>query len=235
MRIALISDIHGQRVALDAVLADIAEAGADRIVCLGDAAALGPEPKACVARLRDLGCACVMGNADAALFEPPDPPGDERMAKIADLFDWCRDQLDDDDIALLKSFRPSLTAGWILCCHGSPRSFDDVIEADTDDTALAAFLDGVEQPWGAGGHTHRKLLRRLGTRTFVRPGSAGMPFTVDPATGARTCRWHGEYALATEDGVEFRRVAIDRDAALAAVRAADMPHRDWWLGWWERA
>ena len=62
--IALISDIHGNAVALDAVLADIAAQGADHIVCLGDAVACGPEPEAVIERLREVGCACVVGNTD---------------------------------------------------------------------------------------------------------------------------------------------------------------------------
>ena len=64
MRIALISDIHGNLVSLKVVLADIDRAGVDQIVCLGDVAALGPQPREVVEQLRALGCPCIMGNHD---------------------------------------------------------------------------------------------------------------------------------------------------------------------------
>ncbi|MCB0291188.1 MAG: metallophosphoesterase, partial [Calditrichaeota bacterium] len=68
MKIALISDIHGNLTALEAVLADIRRRGADRIICLGDLATLGPQPREVIARLRELDCPGIMGNHDAALL-----------------------------------------------------------------------------------------------------------------------------------------------------------------------
>ena len=83
MRIALISDIHGNRIALEAVLADIRREGIDSIVCLGDVAAHGPEPKETVDLLRTLDCPVVMGNADAGVFDTPEgPPGDEEWVRL---------------------------------------------------------------------------------------------------------------------------------------------------------
>jgi predicted phosphodiesterase len=61
MRVALISDIHGNLVSLEAVLADIDREGVDQIVCLGDVAGLGPQPREILARLQALGCICIMG------------------------------------------------------------------------------------------------------------------------------------------------------------------------------
>ena len=70
MRVALISDIHANEVALCAVLDDIAKLGVDQIVCLGDVATLGPRPSAVISMLRELNCHCILGNHDAFLIEP---------------------------------------------------------------------------------------------------------------------------------------------------------------------
>ena len=72
MRIALISDLHANEVALGAVLADIKRVGVDRIICLGDVATLGPHPESVLQTLRDLGCPCIQGNHDAFLLEEPE-------------------------------------------------------------------------------------------------------------------------------------------------------------------
>jgi predicted phosphodiesterase len=71
MRIALISDIHGNEVALEAVLKDIKKAGVDQIACLGDVVALGPLPVAVLQMIQDLDCPCVLGNHDAFMIDPP--------------------------------------------------------------------------------------------------------------------------------------------------------------------
>src|SRR3954451_10625351 len=70
MRVALVSDLHGNELALDAVLADARGAGYDQLVCLGDVATLGPRPDAVLWRLRDLGCPCVLGNHDEFMLDP---------------------------------------------------------------------------------------------------------------------------------------------------------------------
>lgn len=71
MKVALISDIHGNAVALEAALAAIEEEGVDRVVCLGDVAATGAQPRQVIRRLRELGCPVVMGNTDAQFLSPP--------------------------------------------------------------------------------------------------------------------------------------------------------------------
>ncbi len=70
MRIALISDIHANEVALGAVLDDIERTGVDRVVCLGDVATLGPRPESVLDRIRQMDCPCIMGNHDAFLLDP---------------------------------------------------------------------------------------------------------------------------------------------------------------------
>jgi predicted phosphodiesterase len=70
MRVALVSDIHGNEVALKAVVDEVERVGVDQIVCLGDVATLGPLPGGVIRMLRDLACPCIMGNHDAFLIDP---------------------------------------------------------------------------------------------------------------------------------------------------------------------
>lgn len=237
MRIALIADIHGNRIALERVLADVRGVGADRIACLGDLVAHGPEPREALDLVRSLDGPVVVGNTDAGVCDIPEgPPGDKDWARIGHLYKWCAAQLDGEHLDYLRSLPRSVQLGGLFCCHGSPRSFDEKVLATTPDEELGRMLDGVSARLVAGGHTHLALLRRFGTQTFVNPGSVGIPMSIDPRTGNQRLSRHAEYAIVTEErsgfGVEFRRVEFDPAAVREAGRRADLPHLDWWLGWW---
>src|SRR5689334_720874 len=105
MRVALISDLHGNAVALDAVLADIRAVGTDRIVCLGDTATLGPRPREVLDRLRQLGCACILGNHDAFMLDAQLIHSYSEAPIVVDSVDWCRAQLREEDFDFLRGFR----------------------------------------------------------------------------------------------------------------------------------
>ena len=104
MRVALISDIHGNHVALDAVLADIDGAGVDQVICLGDVATLGPQPKEVVQKVRDLGCPCILGNHDAFLLDTALVHGYTGESDIVRAVDWARSQLTEEDLDFVKTF-----------------------------------------------------------------------------------------------------------------------------------
>ena len=93
MRVALLSDIHGNDVALRTVLADIHRQGVDQIVCLGDVATLGPTPQRTVELLVELNCPCIMGNHDAFLLDPGLVKAYTQATPVIDAIDWCREQL----------------------------------------------------------------------------------------------------------------------------------------------
>jgi hypothetical protein len=182
-----------------------------------------------------------MGNTDAALLEPPAATQEsERRRRFADLFAWAAAQLTESDREFVRGFRMTVDVpeipGGLLCCHGSPRSFEELIMATTPDAELAEMLRGVRARLVAGGHTHRALLRRHAAGTFVNPGSVGMPTKIDPERGAPSMYAHAEYALITargaESAVEFRRVPFDPEPVRGAGRAAGLPHLEWWLDWW---
>src|SRR4051812_35248976 len=159
MRVALISDLHGNEVALEAVLAEIARSGVDRLVCLGDVATLGPRPGAVLARLRDLGCTCILGNHDDFLLDPQLIHTYTEAPIIVEAVDWCRAQLSPDELAFVRTFQPGLEVplggdAVLTLFHGSPRSHMEDLLATTPPDELDRFLDGKSTTVMAGGHTH---------------------------------------------------------------------------------
>jgi putative phosphoesterase len=242
-KIALVADIHGNLTALEAVVEGLANERLDQIICLGDVASTGPQPHEVLVRLRALGWPVVMGNADAELLAPGDalPSATEDDRKIADISRWCAAQLADDDRAFLASFQPvievSLGGGKrLLCCHGSPRNYDEVILASTPDEELEGLLNGVEADVFAGGHTHRRMLRSLPGREFVNPGSVGLAYEFLPDGGVRIPPWAELAVLTCSDGgalsVDFRRLPYDREATVRAMHERAMPHAAWWAADW---
>ncbi|MHB8644249.1 MAG: metallophosphoesterase family protein [Thermomicrobiales bacterium] len=241
MRIGLIADIHGNLIALDTVLAALARERVDELICLGDVAALGPQPGEVIARLRALGCPVVMGNTDAWLLDPPSPEGaaaDNRSNRILNA--WCAAQLTDADRAYVRAFPPTLerpirNGKHLLCFHGSPQSFDDVIVATTPDDDLRWMLDGSDATIMAGGHTHIAMLRRVGDGTLINPGSVGLPGTGAILPYNRDVHW-AEYAVLDVDSdrhaITLHRISLDVATMLNVARARGMPEYDYWAAKW---
>ena len=243
MRLGLIADIHGNLVALDAVLAALGAARVDEVVCLGDVAALGPQPREVIARLRAIGCPGVLGNTDAWLLpDPPFPATPPTSTAVRELTRWCADQLTETDQGYLGELPIGMTISHpgpsIQGFHATPRSLDDVIAATTPDTDLAAMLGASPARLVAGGHTHIQLLRRWGDTLLLNPGSVGLPGVGpgDPRLPVnRDVHW-AEYAIVdvSEHGtsIDLRRLPLDLDRVLTAAATSGMPHRDWWTGLW---
>ncbi|HEU5440176.1 MAG TPA: metallophosphoesterase family protein [Ktedonobacterales bacterium] len=245
MRTAIIADMHGNLVALDAVLAEIRAEGVEQVVCLGDVAATGPQPAQVLARLRELGCPQVMGNADAFLLEPTvTADAQDQQRKIEEIDVWCAGQLSEEDRAFLAGFKPTVSVPLgegttLLAYHGSPRSYVEVITAETPDATLAEMFAGHQAQVFAGGHTHVQMLRRHRDTLVVNPGSVGLPMdAVPPAEGIMNAVW-AEYAVVTVEGgrleVSLRRTPFDGGALLRAADESGMPHATWWKADWRRA
>jgi putative phosphoesterase len=243
-KIAILADIHGNLPALEAVLAKIDAEGIERIVCLGDVATLGPQPREVIARVRALGCPVVMGNTDAillALQRDGSTMGNDWSNEAFD--QWCANQLTDDDLAYLRAFQPTISLTLdgdvtLLCYHGSPRSYDDRITAETPDAALHEMLGAIPAHIYIGGHTHQQMLRRHRDALVLNPGTVGfVKDAIMPATPIRNPSW-AEYAvIACDDGqlnVSLRRVPFDLDALFAAFDASGIPRAHWRKGDWRQ-
>jgi putative phosphoesterase len=240
MRVGLISDIHGNRLALDAVLSELEQEGIDQLVCLGDVA-VGPQPAEALARIRELGCPVVMGNWDAAFLGDMPVPRDEVGRKLVEIGEWWSNFLSPADREFMQSFVPTLDLELdgtrAVCFHGSPHSYDDWIFATTPDAELKAMLDGFEQPVLIGGHTHLQMIRRFEEAVIVNPGSVGLPFREWWPRPVLISPWAEYGVLSWEHGrlsLDLRRTSFDVDAFLELSLESGMPHAQWWADCWAR-
>jgi predicted phosphodiesterase len=187
---ALISDIHGDAKAFDAVLADLARLGIDDAVVLGDVAQGGDDPAAVLDRLAELRWPVILGNADHFLLEIPRESNEEISDAQLERRTWSLAQLDARHLEQIQGFHPTYARDGLLAFHGSPRHFEDVLLPETKDVS----------PWQvegytllAGGHTHQQWTRRIGAATYVNPGAV----MSSPS----------EYAVVSGRSVEFHRCA----------------------------
>jgi putative phosphoesterase len=241
MRIALISDIHGNFVALQTVLAHIAREHVDQFVCLGDVAANGPQPVPVIRRVRELGCPVVRGNTDEWFLVPQTyDPNSEKERRLMAMLEWEMQQFSPADIEFMRQFQPrveiQLESGkTLLCFHGSPQSNTDVILAATPDDELQSRLGDFHAAVMAGGHTHQQMLRRFCDALVINPGSVGMPMARDARGHLHRPPW-SEYAIVDSRGenlaIEFRRVPLDVNTVVRAARESGMPGSESWAGEW---
>ena len=219
MRIALISDLHGNLVSLEAVLNDIDRTGVDETICLGDIATLGPRPREVIAELATRGVRCILGNHDAFMLDEELIKSYTEVPIVVDAVDWCRDKLAKEDIAYLAGAQLTMpielgknTSAFLF--HGSPRSHMEDLLATTPPDKLDEALCGRAATVLAGGHTHLQMMRQHRGMLLVNPGSVGMPFREYVAGNAPCILPHAEYGVIEADDdsvrVSLRRVAVDK-------------------------
>lgn len=234
MKIAVISDMHGNCIALDAVLGDLEKV--DQIVCLGDAIQGGSQPREVVARLRELNCPVVMGNADDWLITGADSGAEkipsERMRKMEAVREWSLSQLSNEDRAFIAAFQPAVTISLtngrsLLGFHGSPASYDDVFLPSTPEDEFQKFLGSYPSHILTGGHTHLQYIRRLGNSFYFNPGSVGFAYShAQSEENFKADDW-AEYAVLTVEGertaLEFRKVPFDVQAVIKSYWESGRP------------
>jgi len=239
MRIAFISDIHGNFTALQAVLADIKLQNVDQIICLGDTVTLGPQPKEVLNTLRELNCVLIKGNHDAAVLDPEEAEKYEITEHlIPDLY-WCRERLTLDDLNFIEAFKSTheinLSNGiTILCFHGSPLSPTHLIQSTTTAELLDQYLVGQKATVFIGGHSHIQMYRRYGDKLILNSGSVGnsFMFAYSPGNVPSLLPW-AEYTIISQKenylDVDLRRVYFDTAELIKLVRQSGLPGTDWWL------
>lgn len=232
MRVAVVTDIHANVQAFEAVL-DAAEAErADELWCLGDLVGYGADPDACVALARERAAICLVGNHDLAVRG--DIPLDEFSPGAALAARWTRDAVSPATLAYLGDLEPSRIEGQIGLYHASPR--DPVWEYVLSPLQAELCLDAQERRICLIGHSHVALsfsrregepaggqTRAAGVRLDLRdgewllnPGSVGQPRDGDPRAA-----W---LLLDTEaPACEYRRTDYDVAGAASAIRAAGLP------------
>lgn len=242
MRVALLSDMHGNAVGLDAVLAELAHEPVDEIVSLGDVAQGGAQPAEVVDRLRGLGCRSVFGNSDEFLLtldvdvtgEELDKEARERVLRRGE---WSRERLGPERLELLRGFEPvvplDVDGERLVCCHATPKSNTEVVLPETSRDRVATLLGDASAV--VGGHVHLQWLRRLGARFWACAGSVGLAYEhVEPLQEQPFEPW-AEYAVVTGAPlrIEFRRVPFDAGAVVEAIRECGMPDADRFAAQWK--
>lgn len=227
-RIALISDIHGNLTALDAVLADISARGIDRIINLGDTAGKGPRGEEAVARCREVCEINVRGNWDDFLPTIPDDGPPEMI--------WWRDQLSSGSRAWLSELPLSvdleLSGRRIRLFHASAESPHVRVHFHHTPEQFSAMFENTEMT-GDGpvpdvvgyADIHDAYIESVDGRTLFNVGSVGNP--LDEPTPSYVILEGGSSA-AVPFGVQFVRVPYDVEAEIAVAEAVAMPMRDVW-------
>jgi predicted phosphodiesterase len=230
LRVALISDAHGNAVGLRAALDDIAGRGVDAIVSLGDVAQGGPQPVECLELVRAADARTVMGNSDAFLLDPhasTEEPTERHLVQR----EWTLSQLTQPHLDYIRSFEPTVELDLdglrLLCFHGTPRDYDEVVlPEDPPDAFRGADIL-------AGGHVHVPQLRRVGAAWYVNPGSVGLGYDhLQTEDDFRFDPW-ASYAIVAGRRVEFHRVPFDADDVEAVTRASGMPRAEEGLWRWQ--
>lgn len=216
MRLALISDIHGNEQAFRAVLEDISKAAATHSAVLGDLSYRGPKPKECLQLVRDMNTKVIKGNADEWLVrgvrqgEVPD----KALALMQSEQAWSQTQLSQDDLDYLKSLPytleiPVSNQSQLYACHATPDSLFDIIPNEAKNEELDIFTKSNQRAdFYVYGHIHLPYLRSFSGKKIINTGSVGLPFDGDP---------RASYVIIerseTDFHVQFRRVTYDIEKA----------------------
>jgi len=242
-RTAIVSDIHGNGVALRAVAAELDLEGLDRVVCLGDVCQGGPEPDSCVDLVAERGWPTVLGNADNFVLDQASAEGSPEAVTERQLAvrDWTFEHLGPERRELVARYAPTveheLGAGLtLLGCHATPGSYEDVVLPGAPEDEYRAGFGGTGADLVACGHIHLPYLRRIGSTTVLNPGSVGLSYDHEQdAASIRFDPWAAWAVVGVDDGrlsIEFRRTPFDARAVAEAHRASGMPYGEEYAGAW---
>jgi predicted phosphodiesterase len=226
MRIAVISDIHGNRTAFEAVLADLRQTSPDLILHGGDLADGGSSPVEIVDRIRDLGWPGVLGNTDEMLARPESlkefatqsPNLQPLWAAIEEMAAATREALGGERLAWLRGLPLSQVHGPMALVHASPESPWRSPAPEASDAELESVYGPLGKPVAIYGHIHRSFIRRLSGMVVANTGSVSLSYDGDRRAA---------YLLLDESEPEIRRVEYDMNKELRALSSCGFPHSDW--------
>lgn len=228
MRIAVLSDIHGNLTAFEAVQADIRQSSPDLVLHGGDLADGGSSPIEIIDRVRDLGWQGVMGNTDEMLVEPDSleefasqssaPPA--LWAAIRQIASATRSALGDERLAWLRKLPLVKTQEGIAVVHATPESCWRTPGATATDAELEVIYGSLGQPVVAFGHTHYPSIRSIAglPKFLINIGSVGLPYDGDP---------RASYLLLEGSTPSIRRIEYNIEKELKALSSCGLPGAEW--------
>jgi putative phosphoesterase len=226
MRIAIVSDIHGNRAAFEAVLKDLRETAPDLILHGGDLPHGGSSPAWTVDQIRDLGWPGVLGNTDEMLFAPQSLTDfASRLPNLKSMFDAIgemaaatRAALGQERIAWLQTLPRIYKQDSLALVHASPESTWRAPAPEAAGEELSAVYTPLERPLVVYGHIHRSFIRTVGRITVVNSGSVSLSYDGDR---------RATYLLLDGMTPAIRRVEYDVDREVNSLSACGLPHSAW--------
>jgi putative phosphoesterase len=219
MKLAIVSDVHGNLAALEAVLEDLSTIKPDLIVNGGDVATNGPHPAECVDRIRELGWPGIAGNVDLALWWLPETLPDDLMRTFRTMVPVTANMLGAERVAWLKT----MPLEWrdsheIALVHAVPGDTWKVVLPTASDQELQATYGLLGARLAIYCHIHKPYVRQLDGFTVANTGSVGLPWDGDTRSSY----------LLIEDGVPaIRRVIYDVERHIADVERSGYPTSRW--------
>jgi len=225
MRIAILADIHGNQVALEAVLEDIErQPDITQIIIAGDLCLNGPRPREVLSMIRELDCPVVQGNVDADVVGQDTQKG----IKKQDIISWTREQIGADGIAYLASLPfyhlvINTQGSDLLVVHANPLNQDEAIYSTTPDSQLETLCGNLAPTIGAVafGHYHVAYQRRWRNLLLVDVGSCGLPRDKDKRASYAILSWKEDSWQA-----EHRRVPYDVNLTVKQLKQCGIPHSE---------
>lgn len=218
----MISDIHGNLPALDAVLDDVSHIRPDLIVHGGDLALGGPHPAEAVARVRELGWPSVLGNTDIVLSGEAEIVKHHPRGFVGDAARRTISMLDEDAIQWLVT-RPLEWSGHdVAVMHAAPGDCWKIVGHNASDQELMETYSPLNAPVVVYGHVHHAFVRRLPGLTVVNSGSVSLSLDGDV---------RATYAVIDGDRIEHRRVPYDVERVAAEYARIDYPNAAGYASW----
>ncbi|MGA8278687.1 MAG: metallophosphoesterase family protein [Rhodanobacteraceae bacterium] len=226
MRTAIVADIHGNRTAFEAVLADVRRMSPDLVLHGGDLADGGASPIEIVDHIRDLGWRGVVGNTDEMLFRPEalrefasgHPNLQELFHSIEEMAAATREALGEERLAWLQELPRSLIHDGMALVHGTPQSPWRAPSPEATDAELESIYRSLGQPVAVYAHIHRPFVRRLPELTVANTGSVGLSYDGDR---------RASYLLVDGASMEIRRVEYDVAKEVRNLCCCSLPHAAW--------
>lgn len=226
MRIAVVSDIHGNLAALEAVIADLRTQAPDLVLQGGDLPYGGCHAAEVMDRVAELGWPGVLGNTDEVLWNTQ---GVERMmaeapklSSLLKIIGQCsvatRNLIGESHLKQLQQLPMEIRQGDLVLLHASPGDLWKSPMDSSDDVALENVYGSLGAKMVVYGHIHRPFIREFSKFTVCNSGSVGMPYDGD---------LRASYLLLTDGRPEIRRVEYDIEGEIKSLLASDYPHKEW--------